>query len=79
VFQPDPAVERARAEELARWRKDRDAGHVRSALDGLERAARGTENLLPHILAAVEANATLGEISDTMRGVFGVYQPPTLF
>jgi methylmalonyl-CoA mutase N-terminal domain/subunit len=44
---------------------------VSAALDALEQAARGTDNLLPRILHAVENSATLGEISDTLRRVFG--------
>ena len=52
-------------------RAQRDNAAVTAALGALEAAARGTENLLPRILTAVEANATLGEISDTLRGVFG--------
>ncbi len=76
VFRPDPAVERERAAGLARWRAARDARACASALDAVESAARGRDNLLPPILAAVEAHATLGEISDRMRRVFGEYVPP---
>ena len=79
VFQPDRAVEVERAQRLAGWRAARDAAACEQALAGLERAARGTDNLLPHILAAVEAHATLGEISDRLRDVFGLYHPPALF
>jgi methylmalonyl-CoA mutase N-terminal domain/subunit len=79
VFEPDPKVESARAAFLAEWRSSRDAAACEAALAGLEQAARGTENLLPHILESVEAHATLGEISDRLRGVFGVYRPPALF
>jgi methylmalonyl-CoA mutase N-terminal domain/subunit len=79
VFEPDPRVEQERAAFLAQWRSSRDAAACEGALAGLEEAARGTENLLPHILASVEAHATLGEISDRLRGVFGVYRPPALF
>ncbi len=79
VFEPDRAVEAERAAFLSEWRAVRDAAACESALAGVEGAARGTENLLPHILAAVEAHATLGEISDRLRDVFGVYRPPSLF
>ncbi|HUK62018.1 MAG TPA: methylmalonyl-CoA mutase family protein, partial [Dongiaceae bacterium] len=74
-FRPDPAVERERAAELERWRAGRDAGACGAALAALERAARGTDNLLPPILAALTARATLGEVCDTMRRVFGVHRP----
>ena len=74
-FRPDPAVERERAAMLAAWRDGRDAAACRGALERLERAARGSDNLMPPILAALVAHATLGEVCDTMRGVFGAYRP----
>ena len=74
-FRPDAAVERERAEWLGRWRAERDAAACRTALERLERAARGSDNLLPPILAALTARATLGEVCDTMRAVFGVHRP----
>jgi methylmalonyl-CoA mutase N-terminal domain/subunit len=79
VFRLDPRVERERAAALGRWRSERDATRSDAALAALETAARGDENLVPRILAAVEAKATLGEISDRLREVFGVYRPPALF
>ena len=79
VFEPDPRVERERREALARWRAGRDAAATTTALDALEATARGTDNLVPRLLAAVEAGATLGEISDRLRAVFGLYRPPALF
>ncbi len=74
-FKPDPAVESERATMLGRWRSERDAGACRAALDRLSAAARGSENLMPHILASLVANATLGEVCDAMRAVFGVHRP----
>ncbi len=70
----DPEVGRRQAAKLAALRERRDNAAVGSALAALEDAARGTDNLLPRILAAVEAYATLGEISDTLRRVFGEQQ-----
>jgi methylmalonyl-CoA mutase, N-terminal domain len=67
----DPAVGQRQAAKLAALRHRRDNAAVTSALAALESAARGSENLMPRILAAVEAYATLGEISDAMRHVFG--------
>jgi methylmalonyl-CoA mutase, N-terminal domain len=67
----DPEVGRRQAAKVAALRERRDAGKVGAALKRLEEAARSTENLMPRILAAVEAYATLGEISDTLRTVFG--------
>ena len=74
-FKPDPRIERARAKSLAAWRTARPAAPCRRALARLERAARGSDNLVPHILAALVARATLGEVSDAMRRVFGTYKP----
>ena len=55
-------------------RARRDPGPWQASLRDVEDAARSGENLMPRILAAVEANATVGEISDTMRTVFGEYK-----
>jgi methylmalonyl-CoA mutase N-terminal domain/subunit len=75
VFKPDPATERERVAFLARWREQRDGASAKAALGKLERAARGSENLMPPILAALVARATLGEVCDTLRGVFGTHRP----
>ena len=74
-FRPDPRVERERARFLARWRDERPAGPVRDKLARLERAARGDVNLMPGILEALQARATLGEVCTTLEGVFGRYRP----
>ena len=62
-------------ERLARLRAERDQEGARRARGALEDAARGTANLVPCIVAAVEAGVTLGEISGDLRGVFGVHVP----
>ena len=74
-FRPDPAVERARAEFLGTWRAEREAAPAAAALAAIERAARGSDNLVPPILEALKRRVTLGEVCDAMRGVFGVYEP----
>jgi len=74
-FQHDPEVERRRAAFLADWRATRDAAACARALAHLDAAARGTANLMPPILGALTAKATLGEVCDTMRKVFGVHRP----
>jgi methylmalonyl-CoA mutase N-terminal domain/subunit len=74
-FQHDPQVERARAEMLADWRAARDRVACDAALLKLDAAARGTTNLVPPILAALTARATLGEVCDGLRAVFGVHRP----
>jgi methylmalonyl-CoA mutase N-terminal domain/subunit len=69
-----PEVEQAQKRALAQVRSRRDSDAVDRTLDRLRQAAQGTENLMPYILEAVKAYATLGEISDILRGVFGEHQ-----
>ncbi|MGE4620397.1 MAG: methylmalonyl-CoA mutase family protein [Planctomycetota bacterium] len=73
-FQVDPAIEKYRCEKLALFRKNRDSQLVESALIRLEKKARGTENLLPVLIEALEARCTLGEVSRKLATVFGEYQ-----
>jgi len=75
VFQLDPDVERGQVDRVRAVRASRSESAWRDALQRVEAAARGSDNLLPPILAAVEAHATVGEISDAMRRVFGEYAP----
>ena len=70
----DPAIEAAQIESLLNVRLTRDSNVVQQALDRLDKAARASENLMPHILEAVEAYATVGEISDALRRVHGEYR-----
>jgi methylmalonyl-CoA mutase N-terminal domain/subunit len=70
----DPEIERNQVQRLQALRAKRDSAKTKAALAELERCARTTENLLPAILAAVEAHATVGEISDVLRRVYGEYQ-----
>jgi len=79
LFQGDPTVARALAERLGRLRQSRNAATAAQALESVERAARGRDNLMPVILDAVRSRLTLGEISDTLRKVFGVHQPSVVF
>jgi methylmalonyl-CoA mutase, N-terminal domain len=69
----DPGLEQKQIERLRALRSKRDIGPWKSALKQVEDAAQSGENLMPRILGAVEANATVGEISDAMRRVFGEY------
>jgi len=71
LLRVDPAVGRRQVAKLAALRQRRDNERVQQVLTALERGATGTENLVPLIIDAVEAYATLGEISDAMRHVFG--------
>jgi methylmalonyl-CoA mutase N-terminal domain/subunit len=72
-------VERDQAAELARRRADRDAGAVDRALAGVVAAARSTENMIPPILAAAQAEATLGEICGALRDEWGTYSESPAF
>jgi methylmalonyl-CoA mutase N-terminal domain/subunit len=70
----DPALEPKQVERLRALRAKRNAETWQSAIRAVEDTARSGDNLMPRILAAVEANATVGEISDAMRKVFGEYK-----
>jgi methylmalonyl-CoA mutase, N-terminal domain len=75
LLRVDPSVAERQAARLAQLRAERDQAATRRALDALRLAARDErENLVPHILDAVKAEATLGEISDAMREVFGQHK-----
>lgn len=74
LLRVDAALERAQVARLQAFRAARNDGEVRGALARLQDAASGSANTMPCVLAAVQAHATLGEVADTLRGVFGVYQ-----
>jgi methylmalonyl-CoA mutase N-terminal domain/subunit len=78
VFQVDPELEAQQVQRVQRVREARDQRRWRAALDEVERAAKTTDNLVPPIIAAVESQATVGEIADTLRGVFGEYREVSL-
>ncbi|HEY6333770.1 MAG TPA: methylmalonyl-CoA mutase family protein [Blastocatellia bacterium] len=73
VLRIDPEQERQQAERVRAVKARRDQASVSQALEQVEQAARGDDNLVPHILRAVEQLASLGEISDRLRKVFGEY------
>lgn len=75
----DPAVEQLQRNKLKNIRASRDDSRVKDCLSQLEVAARGSDNLMPLILEAVKNYATLGEISDCLRGVFGEYKESSVF
>lgn len=78
LHQPDPEFNRRQIERLERLRKQRDQGAVDAALKSLGEAARGNDNLLYPMKEALAAYATLGEVSDVLREVFGEYEPRTI-
>jgi methylmalonyl-CoA mutase N-terminal domain/subunit len=67
----DPAIEREQVERLRGYRAERDDAATHARLDDIRRAAEGTANLMPLFLEAVDTGATLGEICDVLRAVFG--------
>jgi len=70
----DPEGYLNQVNRIEKLKKDRDQGHVGQTLDRLRIACQGTENTMPHILEAVHAYATLGEITEVMKDVFGIYR-----
>jgi methylmalonyl-CoA mutase N-terminal domain/subunit len=75
VFPIDPALQRAQVARLQKLRKSRDASATDAALRDVDSAARGTANLLEPMRSALKSGATLGEVSDVLRLVFGTYTP----
>src|SRR6202050_4924354 len=73
TMQVDPEIERTQVARLDALRARRDSAKAKAALAEVERRARSSENLMPAILLAVEAYATVGEISDALRRAFGEY------
>ncbi len=78
LLQMDPEGERRQIARLQELRRTRDNAQVDSTLGALRENAKGTANLMPFILDCVRAYATLGEITDVLREVFGVYQEPVI-
>jgi methylmalonyl-CoA mutase N-terminal domain/subunit len=78
ILEMDPAGYERQVKRLERVRKTRDNGRVGQALDRLRIAMEGTENTMPHIMEAVHAYATLGEIIQVMKETFGIYEEPTM-
>ena len=74
ILQIDETVAERQAVRLRKLRAERSDEEVERRLDALRKAAAGTANLMPHIYDAVKAYATLGEICDAMREVFGIYE-----
>ncbi|MBI4551265.1 MAG: methylmalonyl-CoA mutase family protein [Candidatus Latescibacteria bacterium] len=75
----DPVVESRQVERVAAFKRGRDQRAARAALERLVAAAKTEANLMPFIIEAVKRSATLGEVCDALRGVFGEYQRPERF
>jgi len=78
ILRVDPEAEKRQMERLRKVRAERNGKKVKEALEKLRKAAEGQENLMPYLFEAVEAYATNGEISDTLREVFGEYKATTI-
>jgi methylmalonyl-CoA mutase N-terminal domain/subunit len=74
ILQIDETVAHRQAARLSKLRAERSSGEVERRLNALRRAAEGSENLMPYIYDAVKAYATLGEVCEAMRAVFGAYE-----
>ena len=79
LLRVDPTLREVQISKIEKVKAMRDAVQVQATLDRVEAIARGEENLVPPIIEAVKAYATLGEICDTLRRVFGEYQPQVIF
>ncbi len=75
----DPAIEAEQCARLAALRSARDGGLVERALDDVRAAAKGTDNVLYPLREALRARATVGEVCNALRDVWGTYRPPDLF
>ncbi|MDX2163248.1 MAG: methylmalonyl-CoA mutase family protein [bacterium] len=76
ILEMDPAGYQRQVARLVRLRAERDGEKVQAALEALRQACAGSANTMPYIIDAAKAYATLGEITQVMREVFGVYQEP---
>jgi methylmalonyl-CoA mutase N-terminal domain/subunit len=74
----DPALEEKQAQRLATLRSERDGDEFRRRIDDLKKAASGTQNMLIPVREALRHRATVGEVCDALREVWGIYRPPDL-
>jgi methylmalonyl-CoA mutase N-terminal domain/subunit len=79
ILSIDDQVAARQCQKLEKLRATRNSGQVRKRLDALSEAAKGSDNLMPAILECIRSYATLGEMCDTLRSVFGEYREPAIF
>lgn len=79
VLKIDPEVERKQIERLHRTKRERNNKKVQQALDGLRKASEGTENVMTHIVNCVKEYASIGEIFDIWRELWGEWEEPKIF
>jgi len=75
VLEVDPRLEQEQVERLGQWRAERDGGRVAASLDVVRTSAAATSNLMAPMREALATGATIGEVSDALRDVFGVHRP----
>jgi methylmalonyl-CoA mutase N-terminal domain/subunit len=74
VFKIDPSIQQAQIEKIKALKASRDNALAKNCLAAIADAVNSGQNMMPTVIAAVEANCTLGEISDVLRNIFGEYQ-----
>ncbi len=79
VLKIDPEIERKQVERTQRIRRERDKKKFEESLNGLRKASEGTDNVMPHIINAVKAHATVGEICDVWRDIWGEWEEPKIY
>jgi len=79
LLRVDPLVGERQCAKIAKVRRERDGAKVDAVLQRLEQAARGSENTMPLFIEAVESYATIGEICDVLRGVWGEQRDQLIF
>ncbi|HEX7012808.1 MAG TPA: methylmalonyl-CoA mutase family protein, partial [Steroidobacteraceae bacterium] len=78
-FVLDPGLVERQVKRTQAIRRSRSQSEVGSALKEIEQAAKGGQNMMPAVVRAINAHATIGEICDVLRGVFGVYRAPLVY
>ena len=79
VLKIDPEIERTQVERTQRIRRERDKKKFEEALNELRKASEGTDNVMPHVINAVKAHATVGEICDVWRDIWGEWDEPKIY
>jgi methylmalonyl-CoA mutase N-terminal domain/subunit len=79
LLRVDPAAEKKQVDALKKVKQERNAKEVAAALENLKKAAVGKENTMPAFIRCVEAYATIGEICDTLRGIYGIQKESMIF
>ena len=74
MLRVDDSIRKIQAEKLAKLKAKRDSGKVAACLKSIKSAAREDKNLMPFVIEAVENYATLGEIADSLREIYGEYR-----